>query len=106
MTKVAMLLNNSFVCAVCRRRAMGLAVGKPGRAAWFCEACGASPARKVMEMGQENFDGIERAAMDLVLAELPDRIEVEPQDRREFLEWLIKSFGDNLRKTANDHAPF
>lgn len=100
-------LNDEHVCGVCRRRAHGLAVGKPGRALWFCDACGPSLARTIMNASPQSFDAIERDALDRVLEQLPDTIEVAPEDRHEFVTWIIREFGAGMRKAAADgHAPF
>jgi ribosomal protein L37AE/L43A len=107
MTSLASLFNNEHVCGVCRRRAHGLASGRPGKALWFCEPCGHQLARQFMTIDQSAFDAIEREALDRVIEQLPDRIEIEPTDKHEFVTWLLREFGTQVRKASRDgHAPF
>jgi ribosomal protein L37AE/L43A len=108
MTPLSSLLNNEHVCGVCRRRAHGLAAGRPGKALWFCDPCGPAIAREiVMTFDQQRLDAIEAEALNRVLDQLPDAIEVAPAERHEFVTWLIREFGTQIRKAARDgHAPF
>lgn len=107
MTSKVRVLNNDQVCSVCRRRAHGLAVGKRDRAAWFCEPCGPSLARTILHMPQDQFDGIERDAIDAILEQLPETITVPDAERAMFIGWIIDTFGTEIRKAAeNGSAPF
>jgi hypothetical protein len=100
-------LNNEHVCGVCRRRAAGLAVGRPGKTVWYCDECGPQAARELLDVSHDRLDAIEQAAIAMTLAELPDRIVIEPEERLTFGAWWLRTMAQNLRKAARDgYAPF
>lgn len=100
-------LNDHTQCVCCARRADGLAVGKPGRLAWYCQECGHDLAKSALAMIKtKELDVYETRACEAVAA-LCGLTEVRlPADELpQFIAWVIAEFGPALRKQLEGGEP-
>ena len=102
------LVNTPYVCIVCRSHDDGLGVGSPNRVSWYCKRCGPHRARIVHDMDKPTLDAYERRALESVRAQLQDGdLDVPASEILPFLEWLITTYGEEIRKDIdNGGAPF
>lgn len=102
---MALALNNSWACGICHRQSCSGAVGRPNRLLWLCEDCGISRGLEVLGMSQE-FGVFEKRALARVREQLPEGDFVVPDaELIEFLEWLINTFGEEIRKEIDSGKP-
>jgi ribosomal protein L37AE/L43A len=101
-------LNNPDSCICCIRRTDGLAVGRPGKLAWYCRDCGSDLARKALYMDNRNMDAVEQRACLKVAQDCgSDVITIEPDELPAFIAYVVKSFADTMRKDMEEGgAPF
>lgn len=102
-------LNNPDSCICCTRRTDGLAVGRPGRLAWFCSDCGPDLARIALQMQNRNLDAVEQRACLKVAEEASstEPLTISPAELPAFIAWAVKSFADTMRKDLEQGgAPF
>lgn len=100
------LLNRFGVCVVCRAQSIAIAAGEyPGRLAWFCETCGGELAERILHMKDNKLNKLETDAVMKLLEQFPDRIVIEPEQRVEFIEWIIAEFGNNIRRELDANTP-
>jgi hypothetical protein len=101
-------LNNHHICIVCRTRADGIGVGRPGRIGWCCHACGPQRAMEVYRLSPKALDEFEKLAIAKVIEKLDaDPLTVPRDDLPAFLAWLIEEFGIAVREEIDSgRAPF
>ncbi len=97
-------VNNSESCICCARRADGLAVGKPGKLAWYCHECGADMAKIALALHGRGFDAVEKRAA-CAIAEAAGPIDVPADEAPAFILWVIENYAENMRKQFEDGAP-
>ena len=103
---MAALLNNEWACGICRRRADGVAVGRPGRLLWRCDECGVERAKEVFHMPTKEFDVFEKRALQKVRDQLVEGDLVVPDGEvMTFLEWLVNDFAEAIRKEIDSGKP-
>ena len=92
-------INNPEACICCSRRADGLAVGKPGKLAWYCIDCGADMAKIALAMNDRIFDGVEKRAADQVAKDAGNEpVTIQPDEMPDFIRWAVRSFAEQMRK--------
>lgn len=100
-------LNNPESCICCARRTDGLAVGKPGKLAWYCQDCGPDLARVALAMKQRDFDSLEKLAAEKVADAAGGDVNVPAAELPAFIAWAVKEFADTMRKhLESGEAPF
>jgi ribosomal protein L37AE/L43A len=108
--------NNSECCFVCRRRAAGIGVGKPGQQGWLCMTCDINLAKEAYHMSGRDFDVFERRALKAAgetagayLDEIgkTDLASLDEAQWLHFLERVVTAFGDAVRaEVQSGKAPF
>lgn len=102
-------LNNPDSCICCARRTSGLAVGRPGRLAWYCDDCSPDLARIALQMAQNrNLDAVEQRACLKVAEECgAEPLAIPSAELPAFIAWAVKQFADTMRKDLESGgAPF
>lgn len=99
-------LNNPELCICCSRRSDGLAVGKPGRLAWFCSECGPDLAKIALAMiERRKFDAIEERAAKAVGELCGTSITLPQEEIAQFVQWAVTEFGRELTKELESGGP-
>lgn len=100
------LVNAPYICIVCRGRDSGTGVGTPDRIGWFCATCGPDRARIIHFMDKKTLDAFERRILDRVRTQLQDGdLDVPATEIVPFLEWLITTYGEEIRKELDNGGP-
>ena len=97
--------NSIEQCIVCRRRASGLAVGKPEKLGWFCEGCGIPLAKEVTSMKEKEYDVIEKRAIQRVADKIGEDLVCPKAELPQFIEWLISDFGEAIKQEVSGDSP-
>jgi hypothetical protein len=99
-------INNPEACICCGRRADGLAVGRPGKLAWYCLECGPDLARIAMNMMTRDWDAIEKRAAEGIAQEIGGDLEGVPAaELPGFVLWVIEKFSESMRKQVETGQP-
>jgi hypothetical protein len=104
MTQAARI-NNSESCLCCSRRADGLAVGHPGKLAWYCNQCGPNMAKIALALHERQFDAVEKRAALAVAEAAGGAIEVPAAEVPAFVLWVIEQFANCMRQDMASGAP-
>lgn len=89
--------NNINQCIVCRRRASGVAVGKPDKLGWLCHECGIERAKEVATMKEKAFDQLEKRAIQRIAEKIGEDLQCPKDELPQLIEWLIADFGEALK---------